>query len=196
MTREEKTGLTKSAIIKAAIDVFSEKGFTDSSLDEIITRAGVGKGTVYKYFNNKEHLFVSLFEYIFDELFQAIVNDKPKTERSIEDALKSIISTYLDFFQRRNKLFLIILQHFASSKESSKNFIFELLTSRIKYFESLVAKQIEKGTLKNYAPNDIVLSAIGVMTIFVYKWIVSECSFDLKTKEETILSIILSGVAN
>ncbi|MCW5580382.1 MAG: TetR/AcrR family transcriptional regulator [Luteimonas sp.] len=41
----------------AALELFVEKGFTATRLDEIAARAGVSKGTLYLYFENKEELF-------------------------------------------------------------------------------------------------------------------------------------------
>ena len=50
-------------LIDAALDVFSEFGYSAAKLDEIAHRAGVSKGTIYLYFESKE------------ELFKAVVND-------------------------------------------------------------------------------------------------------------------------
>ena len=47
-------------ILKAAEKVFSRKGYHQATLDEIIQIADTGKGTVYKYFKNKENLFYTL----------------------------------------------------------------------------------------------------------------------------------------
>lgn len=44
-------------ILRAAEAVFSKKGYRQATLDEIVKIADTGKGTVYKYFNNKENLF-------------------------------------------------------------------------------------------------------------------------------------------
>ena len=44
-------------ICDAALEVFAEKGFAAAKLDEIARRAGVSKGTLYLYFNDKEDLF-------------------------------------------------------------------------------------------------------------------------------------------
>lgn len=45
-----------SEIIDAALDVFAEKGFAASKLDDIAARAGISKGTLYLYFTSKEEL--------------------------------------------------------------------------------------------------------------------------------------------
>jgi AcrR family transcriptional regulator len=44
-------------ILSAALELFAEKGFAATRLDDIAARAGVSKGTVYLYFSNKEDLF-------------------------------------------------------------------------------------------------------------------------------------------
>lgn len=44
-------------LIAAALDLFVEKGFAATRLDEVAARAGVSKGTVYLYFSSKEELF-------------------------------------------------------------------------------------------------------------------------------------------
>jgi AcrR family transcriptional regulator len=48
------------AILDAALDVFSEKGFAASRLEDVAVRAGVAKGTIYLYFASKEALFEAL----------------------------------------------------------------------------------------------------------------------------------------
>ena len=52
----------KARILQAAEEVFSKRGYTQATLDEIIKVADTGKGTVYKYFGNKENLFYTLVE--------------------------------------------------------------------------------------------------------------------------------------
>jgi AcrR family transcriptional regulator len=52
----------QDAILKAALDVFSEHGFAAARLDDIAQRAGVAKGTVYLYFPDKEALFERMLQ--------------------------------------------------------------------------------------------------------------------------------------
>ena len=44
-------------IVAAALDVFAARGFAATRLEDVATRAGVSKGTLYLYFKNKEELF-------------------------------------------------------------------------------------------------------------------------------------------
>jgi AcrR family transcriptional regulator len=47
----------RAAIIEAALDAFINQGFIATKLDDVAERAGIGKGTIYLYFCNKENLF-------------------------------------------------------------------------------------------------------------------------------------------
>src|ERR671928_1168205 len=57
---EEQRQAKLQAILNAALDVFAEKGFSDARLDDVATRAGVAKGTIYLYVASKEALFEAL----------------------------------------------------------------------------------------------------------------------------------------
>ena len=49
-------------LIDAAIEAFVEKGFAATKLDDVAARAGVTKGTLYLYFDGKEHLFTEVIQ--------------------------------------------------------------------------------------------------------------------------------------
>lgn len=63
MTRENK----KIEILKAAGSIFSKKGFHGAKMEDIAKTAGIGKGTVYGYFESKEVLFYELIRYGMEE---------------------------------------------------------------------------------------------------------------------------------
>src|SRR5205085_10875029 len=56
--RQERAEL----ILDVAEEVLAEKGYHDTSMDEIAARAGVAKGTLYQHFPSKENLVFALFE--------------------------------------------------------------------------------------------------------------------------------------
>src|SRR3954454_16220724 len=47
-------------IVNAALDLFAERGFAATRMDDVAARAGVTKGTVYLYFKTKDELFKAL----------------------------------------------------------------------------------------------------------------------------------------
>jgi AcrR family transcriptional regulator len=55
--RQHASEQRKLAILRAGLDVFAEKGFAAARLEDVAERAGVGKGTIYLFFRDKEDLF-------------------------------------------------------------------------------------------------------------------------------------------
>jgi AcrR family transcriptional regulator len=59
-TRRARSAARREAILAAALDEFSARGFEAARLDDVAKRAGVAKGTIYLYFRDKESLFQEL----------------------------------------------------------------------------------------------------------------------------------------
>ena len=60
--RERKKEETKNNIISCAVSYFREKGFQETSMEEIAVGADVSKGTLYNYFSDKESILVAYFQ--------------------------------------------------------------------------------------------------------------------------------------
>ena len=85
-------------ILQAAEEVFSRHGYEKATLDEIIALADVGKGTVYKYFGNKEQLFYKLVadkNAPFVERLQQVVAGQNTFEEKLKAYFKEMVSFYV-----------------------------------------------------------------------------------------------------
>ncbi|MFV1979120.1 MAG: TetR/AcrR family transcriptional regulator, partial [Myxococcota bacterium] len=58
--REEKKAEVRRRILEAAKEIFFRDGFMDANLDEIAEIAGVAKGTLYRYFDNKAQIYLAV----------------------------------------------------------------------------------------------------------------------------------------
>lgn len=65
--REEYSQATRDALMQSAARLFAEKGFAETSLDEVAADARVTKGAVYHHFGNKRALFIALAEQFEDQ---------------------------------------------------------------------------------------------------------------------------------
>lgn len=69
MTKGE---LTKTRLLKCAETAFSEKGYYETQVSDIVKMGHVAKGTIYQYFKNKEEIFTTLLESYMHEWERAI----------------------------------------------------------------------------------------------------------------------------
>lgn len=68
MTPLQKDEEKRRRIIQAAIQVFACDGLSNGKISTIARKAGIGKGTVYEYFNSKEEIFTAVFEDFFEQM--------------------------------------------------------------------------------------------------------------------------------
>lgn len=65
----------RTAILKATLKLISENGFHGTPMSQIAEEAGVGAGTIYRYFESKEVLIHDLFLEVKREISQAMLSD-------------------------------------------------------------------------------------------------------------------------
>jgi AcrR family transcriptional regulator len=70
--RQQRSAARREAILAAALDEFSSRGFEAARLDDVAKRAGVAKGTIYLYFRDKESLFQELIRAMLTPLIGTI----------------------------------------------------------------------------------------------------------------------------
>jgi AcrR family transcriptional regulator len=103
--REIQRREREDLILRAAKDVFLEKGYYETSIDEIATLVGVAKGTIYLHFSSKEELVIAIVKKSMETFLQEIdlVTASEKTARAkLEDLL---LSMYTGLFSEEARFF-------------------------------------------------------------------------------------------
>ncbi|MBP7737169.1 MAG: TetR/AcrR family transcriptional regulator [Spirochaetes bacterium] len=101
----KKNEIRKQRLIEAAKKLFSEKGFYSTYVDEIIKEAGVGKGTFYRNFKNKEDIFVSLlFMFLNDWQSSVSIGIDKNISTSYIDYIKKVALESFIFFKKNEEL--------------------------------------------------------------------------------------------
>jgi len=77
MARKVAGGDKREAIMSAALDLFVERGFFGTAVPEIADRAGVGAGTIYRYFESKEALVNALYRQEKLRFARGVLDDFP-----------------------------------------------------------------------------------------------------------------------
>src|SRR5271170_3536141 len=91
-------------IVQTAVKLFSEKPFHQVRLDDVAEAAGVGKGTVYIYFKNKEELYYSLIYEGFAEMVDRLQIEVNQPGLDGPGRLRAIVTAMVDFGIRQPQL--------------------------------------------------------------------------------------------
>ncbi|MBI41550.1 MAG: hypothetical protein CMF59_18300 [Leptospiraceae bacterium] len=93
--REHRKAANRAAIVKAAIQVFSEMGFEACTVRDIVRASGLAAGTFYNYFQSKEEVLESIIQEISTEV-RGVVQ---RARRGAPDGKSFVEEGYLGFFQ-------------------------------------------------------------------------------------------------
>jgi TetR/AcrR family transcriptional regulator, fatty acid metabolism regulator protein len=102
--KEKQRQEREALILQAAEEVLMEKGYHETSIDEIASRVGIAKGTVYLHFASKEDLVFALFAQDLEK-FQQLVDSTVASELTARAKMEAILHVlYGSFFSKRFQL--------------------------------------------------------------------------------------------
>jgi len=85
---------TRDEIVRISVELFRQKGYDAVKISDIASNAGIGKGTFYQYFRNKEELFFECLENIFLDIGKDVPEIQAET-----NALKQLRIRAFHFYQ-------------------------------------------------------------------------------------------------
>lgn len=97
----------QSEIITAARQVFAEKGYIATTVDEIAARAGLAKGTIYVYFESKEQIYNAVLENDLETL-RALTLEKIAAADTAKAKIAAYINTRFEYCEKRRDFFRIM----------------------------------------------------------------------------------------
>jgi len=92
--RRRRKEARPSELTAAALELFVEKGFAATRLDDVAARAGVSKGTLYLYFDSKEALFKAVIAEGIVPLFEQAEQQIRSYEGSSADLLRHLLTRW------------------------------------------------------------------------------------------------------
>lgn len=102
--KEKQRQEREALILQTAEEVFSDKGYHETSMDEIATQVGIAKGTVYLHFPSKEDLLIAIFARDVKNV-SAAIDQAIQSELTIQAKLEAVLQfMYSGFFSKRAKL--------------------------------------------------------------------------------------------
>ena len=153
--REQQKEARRVAIIEAALEEFTSQGFTATKLEDVAVRAGIGKGTIYLYFNSKEDLFEEVVRRTLlpdRKLLSTYVTD---FEGTTAELLTNHFRFMYSFMQHEKVPPLIakVLGEIARFPQLSQFFYDEMISHSQAMLESIIARGIQSGEFRESARN-------------------------------------------
>ena len=196
--RERQRLEREELIVQTAEEVLFEKGYYNTSMDEIAARVGIAKGTLYHHFARKEDLVYALFERLLRELIHSLeqIDEQEGTPREHLQAILDL--TYQRIYSVRFQLFLSLfhsldLYQIIHSKKGPINDAIEQVARRI---SALLDKGKADGSFDRTIPTPILVAIFfNMISSKAFKRMVIDEHIDPSSIAEHTSRIFFNGIA-
>jgi len=139
LTKEEQEK-RRHEIFHQVVQIFSKKGFHETSMREVADAAGLGKSTLYDYFKTKDEILI----YFFEDQLRDMTQEAQRIalqNLSADERLRQITEKYLESLQANKSLFLKLMQESQRLKLESQK---QVQAKRYAY-QDLIRALIDEG---------------------------------------------------
>jgi AcrR family transcriptional regulator len=183
---------TRERILEAALDVFSEKGFHLATVDEIAERAGLGKGTLYRHFANKETLFNELVRVRLEEL-ETDANAVLDGQDDVLTMITKYLRIYFAFFDRNQRLYRLVVQEGLDVGRQVQDLYVKTVMRRVPLLKRKIYAASQQGKLKDVDFQTVFYGVMGFVHGVIQKWLASDCSYSLVEELPVVVDVLFYG---
>jgi AcrR family transcriptional regulator len=113
--RTEQKLMTKKRLLESSMRVFTEKGYSAATIDDITSGAGANRATFYLHFASKDQVMAGLVEQISDEV---VASDKPRLAQVVESGERAQIRAWVE---RRLDQWPLIMPYVTVASQAAAN---------------------------------------------------------------------------
>ena len=157
--REERKQFSRRKILDAAREVFFRDGFMAANLDEVAQKAGVAKGTLYRYFDSKAELYVAVLAHN-GEIFKQRMRETVSGDSPAADRIRHASKFYFDHWIRNRDYFQIFwaIENQAVIGELPLGVLDEVSTlweECIEIVAGIVSQGVDRGEFRDCDPWEV-----------------------------------------
>jgi len=159
-TRLKQKQITRDRILKAAMELFFERGFNETRTDDIAKRAGVSHGSVFSHFKTKPKLLIALMAYAYGSALR-----EPRTPPPPQSGLEGFKASVQTLWRQQTQFMALVQAYMAASwtwdKEDELEFAGVVDDLRGHWLKLLEQAQRE-GDVKPDLDLDMTITVFGV----------------------------------
>ena len=151
-------------ILSAAFEVFVKKGYSKTTMDDIVVASKLSKGALYHYYGSKKELFISLIDHWETYTFKDFYNKKSHNKKA-SDILRFFAKNVINTVTDKKQAYIAEIEFKSMSIQDSEirersNLLYNKL---LDLFEKVVAKGIKDKEFKNL---NVRKTAMSILAIF------------------------------
>jgi AcrR family transcriptional regulator len=188
-------------ILDAALKVFAEKGFAGTRMEDIAARAGVTKGTIYLYFENKEAVFKTLVRESIGATLAGVTQNVRAFQGPARDMLRMALGAMAHLLTTSDRVVLpkIIIAESGNFPELARFYRDEVIDKGLALMSGLIERGIAQGEFRSLPVQHAVRLCIAPVLLGAI-WRTTFACFDPEPYDyqglvDTHLDVLFRGFA-
>jgi TetR/AcrR family fatty acid metabolism transcriptional regulator len=186
-------GPKRDAILRAAIDVFADRGYFNAQVADVARVAGVAAGTVYLYFRSKDDLLISIFERGMRDAIaegRALVADVADPVAR----LRRFAQLHLARLGRDRNLAVVFQVELRQSTKFMERFSATLLRDYLGLLRDAIADGQRDGVFRpDIKPTVAAKMLFGALDEMATNWILSRRKYSLEADADAVVDLFVNG---
>jgi AcrR family transcriptional regulator len=179
----------REMIIEAAEELFSQYGYHNTQIMDIVKAVGMSAGTFYNYFKDKRDLFAQLTRHNFS-MFRARIKEVRNPVNIWDQAdrlskLNETYSAYFDYIDSHQQQFLILLRGSFGVDEEFDNNVWSYYSDLAQDLAEDIRSWLDVGVIEGVNPHTLAYSVVGMAMYLGHSYLM-EKKF---TREEAIRTL-------
>lgn len=199
-TNKQTDKLTQ--IDDAAISLFAEKGFANTSTKEIAVRANVAEGTIFKHYKTKDNLLLNILLKFIKVLIPVMKKDIAKKLSSqpfetVEDFIRYFIKNRIQFVQENQDIMRIFVKELVYNDSLRQNLMTGYFDDLVQLFYDYFDQFKAKGQLKDIPNEELINKMLKIILADVVWMFVLTDNYkttDLEARTEMMIRQFLDGL--
>ena len=189
--REQK----RQRILRAAIDVFASKGYFSARMTDVAEAAEVADGTLYLYFEGKEHLLMSIFDSVLGRFIERLDEEIAKIDDPTEK-LSIMVRLHLETLGRDHALAHVLQIETRHSRRFMSLFTRGKLGEYLNRVRDIIVEGQESGAFRrDISPGLATNLVFGTVDEIVMSWLLAERPGDLVRHHRPLVRMLTDGIA-
>jgi len=183
----------RKQILRAALSVFSTRGYGESTMAEVAAEAGVGVGTLYNYYENKRDLLISLVQKLMISEGLIHILDK-MADQSSRDFMDSLLEERLEFGFGNVQTILFFLFEIQRDAKLQQQYIHKVVGPLIARIEDYIRLQVRRGDFRKVNEKIIARTMTGAIIGSMILYYLEQRDSPLKRANHKEIAHELSGL--
>lgn len=193
--KEEKRAL----IIEAAAKVFARRGFASTLMAEIAIEAGIGKGTLYEYFDSKENLFFAVFEWFVQATEAEAKVSISALGGSASERLDALSDSLMSSWAQMEDMYSLVMEFWSASASSQMRERFkQAFKNGYSDFRQIVSTLIRDGIERGEFQPHVDIESVAAALVGTWDALLLQAWFDDDfnplTAARGFMTVVINGL--